>query len=54
MLRATQPAMLVNCQDIGIAVATPATAIWPTDHCQIAIVAVPTTSDEFMRLNVIV
>ncbi len=54
MLRATQPAMFVNCQDMGIAVATPPTAMWPAVHCQIAIVEVPKMRAAFMKFSVTV
>ena len=47
-LRATQPAMLVICQDSGSAIATEPTAIRPALHCQTASAAVVTISDAFI------
>ena len=53
MLRATQPAILFNCHDSGMAVATVPTEICPTLHCQIASEDVETISDAFMNVSMI-
>ena len=47
-LRATQPAMLVICQDSGSTIATDPTEMRPLFHCQIASDAVETISVAFI------
>ena len=47
-LRATQPAMLVICQDSGSTIATDPSVMRPLLHCQIARLAVATISIAFI------
>ena len=51
-LRATQPAMLVNCHASGKAVATAPRAMRPAVHCQIATPAVETINVAFISARI--